>query len=213
MVLEMSFEGIWRLIFGSHAHQIQVIEPSKCLKCDQDGFAVICKVKILDESLDIRDLVKGSKIEHIELLYRGNDGSVVIFLSGGSLLGPAHRRPPSTAILCEKPPEFVGLNRMKVSLVGQEAELQKFLGYAEARNMLPRVLRLGSLRPQSDTVFSDLSPKQRQSVLTAYSMGYYDIPRRISSIELAKLLKVDKSTLAEHLRKAERRILTATLAE
>jgi HTH DNA binding domain len=212
MVFEMSFEGIWRLMFGSHADQVRVVEPLKCLKCDQDGFAMVCKVKVLDGSLDIEDLVKGSKIEHVEKLYDGKDGSVVIFLSGGSLLGPAHRRPPSTAILCEKPPEFVGVNRMKVSLVGQDAELQKFLDYAEEQKMFPRVLRLGSLKPQSDTIFSDLSPKQRQSVLTAYSMGYYDIPRRISSTDLAKLLKVDKSTLAEHLRKAERRILTATLA-
>jgi len=37
------------------------------------------------------------------------------------------------------------------------------------------------------------------------------LPKRISSKELAKLLKIKKSALSEHLRKAEKRILDSTL--
>jgi predicted DNA binding protein len=47
--------------------------------------------------------------------------------------------------------------------------------------------------------------------LTAYGLGYYDVPRRTPSEDIAKLLKIDKSTFAEHLRKAEKRIVRDAL--
>ena len=50
-------------------------------------------------------------------------------------------------------------------------------------------------------------------LLTAYALGYYDVPRRISSDDLSGHLKVDKSTLVEHLRKAERKLIGSIIAE
>jgi len=38
-------------------------------------------------------------------------------------------------------------------------------------------------------------------------MGYYDVPRRTDSEMVAKALELDKSTVVEHLRKAEKRLL------
>jgi predicted DNA binding protein len=51
----------------------------------------------------------------------------------------------------------------------------------------------------------------RGALLTAYGLGYYDVPRRTPSEDIAKLLKIDKSTFAEHLRKAEKRIVRDAL--
>jgi predicted DNA binding protein len=39
-------------------------------------------------------------------------------------------------------------------------------------------------------------------------MGYYDIPRKITSEELAERLGLVGSTVVEHLRKAEQRLMT-----
>ena len=49
-------------------------------------------------------------------------------------------------------------------------------------------------------------------VLTAYALGYYDVPRKISSDDLSRHLNVDKSTLIEYLRKAERKIIGSIIA-
>jgi predicted DNA binding protein len=49
-------------------------------------------------------------------------------------------------------------------------------------------------------------------LLTAYALGYYDVPRRISSDDLSRHLDVDKSTIVEHLRKAERKIIASIVA-
>jgi predicted DNA binding protein len=76
--------------------------------------------------------------------------------------------------------------------------------------------RLGGTGSQiesaSESELSRLTPKQRQALLAAYSLGYYDVPRRTSSELLAKRLKLGASTVAEHLRKAERNLLSRVLA-
>jgi predicted DNA binding protein len=41
----------------------------------------------------------------------------------------------------------------------------------------------------------------------AYAEGYYDIPRTVSTELLARLLRMDKGTVGEHLRRAEKNLM------
>jgi len=50
-------------------------------------------------------------------------------------------------------------------------------------------------------------------LVTSFREGYYDIPRRIESRELASKLGLKSSALIEHRRKAERRLLSSILSE
>jgi len=50
-----------------------------------------------------------------------------------------------------------------------------------------------------------------QALITAYSLGYYDVPRKVSSEEVSRHLKMDKSTFVEHLRKAERKVVAQVI--
>jgi predicted DNA binding protein len=65
----------------------------------------------------------------------------------------------------------------------------------------------------SDLNFSPISPlnqlteKQRDVLITAYRMGFYDVPRRASSQDIAKKLGLVDATVVEHLRKAELRLV------
>lgn len=212
LILELPFQGFWRLIFGRYAGKVQVVEALRCFKCDQDGFAIICKIRILDERVRVNDLTRGGHIRKIETLYTENDGSVVIFMSGDyPEVSRARKRPPTTNVFFGEPPEFMDAGRMKVSVVGEEKELQKVMRRAELLKAAPKILSLARLKPRLESSFPTLSPKQKQSLLAAYSLGYYEVPRRVSSRELAGLLRIDKSTLAEHLRKAERKIIKGVL--
>jgi predicted DNA binding protein len=58
-----------------------------------------------------------------------------------------------------------------------------------------------------------LTEKQREVLISAHKLGYYDIPRRINSDQLAEHLDIANSTLVEHLRKAEQRLLVHILAQ
>lgn len=56
-----------------------------------------------------------------------------------------------------------------------------------------------------------LTERQRTALETAYAKGYYEVPRHVSSDELAADLDVEPSTVLEHLRRAERNVLTELL--
>jgi len=60
---------------------------------------------------------------------------------------------------------------------------------------------------------SQLTEKKREVLLAAYKLGYYDIPRKITSQELAERLCLVDSTVVEHLRKAEQRLMTRLLEQ
>ena len=58
-----------------------------------------------------------------------------------------------------------------------------------------------------DSAFDRLTPQQMRILRLAYVEGYYNVPRKISTEELAKLLKMEKGNVGEHLRRAEKNIM------
>jgi DNA-binding CsgD family transcriptional regulator len=184
----------------------------KCFKCDREGFALICKIRFLDKNMTTNDLLTGGAISEVETLYRENDGSEMVFMAGGFPEISRGRLPRPAKVFSAGAPEFIDTNRMKVALVGEEKEIQKLLRRVGRSRTAPKVLSLTRLGTKPETPISLLTAKQRQAVLAAYGLGYYDVPRRISSEEMARLLKIDKSTLAEHLRKAEKKMFKSIIA-
>lgn len=71
---------------------------------------------------------------------------------------------------------------------------------------------VGGLAGTTAAVETLLTDRQREVVETAVDLGYYDIPRTASQEEIAVELDCAPSTIAEHLRKAESRVLRAQLA-
>lgn len=58
-------------------------------------------------------------------------------------------------------------------------------------------------------VFSELTPKQAEAIIQAHRAGYYQSPRRVTRGEVARQLGVGRTTLEEHIRKAERKVMNA----
>lgn len=57
------------------------------------------------------------------------------------------------------------------------------------------------------TVLPDVTEKQRHAINLAIENGYYEYPRKIELIKLAKIMKISLSTYQAHLRKAEKKLL------
>jgi len=57
------------------------------------------------------------------------------------------------------------------------------------------------------TMFPELTKKQEEVLNLALEKGYYEYPRKISLDKLSKSTKASFSTIQEHIRKAENRIL------
>lgn len=85
-----------------------------------------------------------------------------------------------------------------------------------ATPMLDELARHGKLRVvriAPDAIANlGLSQPQRRALRAAVLGGYYEIPRRVTPARLARELGISKSTLLEHLRKAEGKVILAEQA-
>ena len=72
---------------------------------------------------------------------------------------------------------------------------------------------LGKLKEFRANSESPLTERQREVTAEALARGYYDWPRKITNSELADELNISRATLHEHLRKAERTLLSASLPD
>lgn len=216
ITMEFNYEAAWKQIFGLNANRVDVLEALRCFKCDTQGLAIICRIKLKDKNMNLQDLLRGKGLlTNIELLYKEKDESMVVFIEGGSCVPKPPKDIKQPKMLMARPPDFLDVDRMKVEMIGKENEIKKLLHYTNkwGDNSF-KILGLTSIDTKGGaSLLSKLTPRQRQMLLTAYALGYYDVPRRISSDELSRHLKVDKSTIVEHLRKSERKLIGSIIAE
>lgn len=213
VTMEFNYQRAWKQIFGSNAEKVEVLEALRCFKCDTQGLALICRIRLKHKSMTVTDLLHKGLITNIETLYTEKDGSLVVFIEGRSCVPPPPKDIEIPKMLMIHPPDFLDVDRMKVELVGKEDEISKFLQYTDKlSNNSFKILGLTSIDTKGESLLSKLTSRQRQILLTGYALGYYDVPRRISSDELSRHLNIDKSTIVEHLRKAERKLIGGIIA-
>lgn len=75
VTLEFNYEDAWKQIFGPNSQKVEVLEALRCFKCDAQGLAVTCRIKLKDRRMGIRDLAGKGLVTNIEVLYREKDGS------------------------------------------------------------------------------------------------------------------------------------------
>jgi hypothetical protein len=214
ITLEFNYQDAWKQIFGSNAEKVEILEGLRCFKCDLESIALICRIKLKDKRMNVKDLIGKGLLTNIETLYKEKDGSEVVFIEG-RLRIPPQQLPKGARLpklLVAGPPDFLDVNRMKVEVLGKETDVKKILQNASRWSNTYKILGLTSIDKKEEPLLSKLSMKQRQALLTAFALGYYDVPRKISSEELSHHLNADKSTIVEHLRKAEKKLIDGVIA-
>ncbi|ERH10320.1 MAG: putative DNA binding protein [halophilic archaeon J07HX64] len=56
-------------------------------------------------------------------------------------------------------------------------------------------------------VYSDIPTSQLELLQTAHQQGYFDVPRSVTTVELAETIGISQSTLSERLRRAQDELL------
>jgi len=100
----------------------------------------------------------------------------------------------------------IGERGFSISLVGSQSDIQRSIAGMTDAGMtvtLERLTEYDGPRTTADT----LTERQREVVRTAYSMGYYEVPRSSSTEDVAERVGLDPSTVAEHLQRAEQNLL------
>jgi predicted DNA binding protein len=69
------------------------------------------------------------------------------------------------------------------------------------------VEKTGDYQPKTERLFTDLTARQQEVLIAALKAGYYDDPRDATYEDVAGMVGCSATTVGEHLRKIERRII------
>lgn len=198
--------------------KIRSVEVLHFLRHDPKEFAVITKVELTDQQTRIKDVMNGvlrahgdNKSTEIQLLERDKNGITYMFF----LKGKVHQSPfyfdlKSQGGYFTTPFELKDGN-LRLTFLGNSKETKELLKSLNRSRIRHRVIMLTDAKFSPHSPLSVLTEKQRRVLITAYCLGYYDRPRKISSEELARKLNLVSSTFVAHRQKAERRLLSAIL--
>ena len=124
---------------------------------------------------------------------------------GGVLLEIAR----DNALIVDTPLEFTD-EGLRATLVGTHENLRAALG-AVPDGLEFSVDNAGTYVPGSEDLLSPLTDRQLEVFETAVQEGYYDVPRKATHKDIAENLGCAPSTVDEHLRKAESRVVTGLI--
>lgn len=108
-------------------------------------------------------------------------------------------------------PMTVSREKLVMSFVGEEDSIRKMVELAGFFGETTKVSVQEASFSASDLLRS-LTDRQRELLIEAKKMGYYDYPRTADANDVARSLGISKSTAVEHLRKAEARLMGRILS-
>jgi hypothetical protein len=191
---------------------IKTLELLYFLRQDDKEFAAISQVEFKDPTTKIDQLLEGGYLSEAQVLERQKNGAYIVFLrSGPSLSSTLSMIGIESGYLF--PPLGIIDGKVKFSYLGSEQQIKAFLEGIDSVGVHYKILLLSDLNFSPISPLNQLTEKQRDVLITAYRMGYYDVPRRGSSQDIAKKLGLVDSTVVEHLRKAEQRLIRHIIEE
>ena len=110
------------------------------------------------------------------------------------------------ALIIETPFEFIHGNSVRMTVIGDHDMLRSAIEELPG-SLTVSVDQVGTYAPDRRDMLSALTDRQLEVFRTAVESGYYEIPRRATHKEIADSLECAPSTVDEHLRKAESRVL------
>lgn len=189
--------------------KIKTFEIISVLGFDPKQFSAICRVLFKDPSTKVEDVFYGNRSK-IVVLEEEKEGSYVFFVKEKT---QGHdQKFIRTGVYLAGPCEIRD-GRIKIGILGETRQLKACVSLIDKLGVNYKVVSLTDAKFSPRSPMGFLTDKQRTVLVSAFEQGYYDMPRKISSQQLAKKLSLRGSTVIEHRRKAERRLLAAVLSE
>ncbi len=208
LILEVSEKELFKAgIELPPVKKIKSLELLYFLRQDDKELAAISRVEFHDPEIKVEEFTKSGLLDDAQVIEKEKNGTYILFTRSGA--------PSLSAILKDLgiqggylfPPLGIQDGKVKFSFIGSEKQIKEFMEKLDSIAIRYRVVLLADANFSPISPLSQLTEKQQEVLLTAYKMGYYDIPRKITSEEIANKLQIADSTVVEHLRKAEQRII------
>lgn len=158
----------------------------------------------LDRAREIMD-------EHSDVLTHsvsgdGQDLIAYIHFQPNDTVATLFRLPQEYSLVVDTPIECLKDGGIRVRSIGDQSTITKSLGLIP-ESIDVELETMGEYKPDDRQLFSMLTDRQREILVTAIDAGYYDIPRNATYEDVAAEMDLAPVTVGEHLRKIESRIL------
>ena len=199
---------------SKYAPGIEGLESFKIvqlLRYDQREFAGVVRVKLRPPLKGVRDLVGIAGMAKVQELSKEDDGSYLIYGRGKPMR--EWMRVASYAGGHAFPPFELTSDSWRITFIGGEGAVRKFLKMLERSGLHHKVVAAAGAAFEAKSFLSVLTEKQREVLVSAHRLGFFDTPKRVGIRELGKSVNLKKSAAAEHLRRAQKKLLDEILAE
>ena len=199
-------------------------ESTHFLELRNEGFLVICRVAPKGlATLKERPRAWKTSSMRVKVLSKERRGTQILQVSGewrGMMDVDDIRAKRALEVLksIEREPIYSLRNAsfdgstLRVPLIADEKTLSRLLEEMKRVGVPYRVASLGDSGVREGSALDGLTPRQINALRLAYTMGYYDVPKRARVEDIARLLGLEKGTAGEHLRRAEKHVFDRLLS-
>jgi hypothetical protein len=214
LVLELYGKELNRRIEGTTFRKIKSMELLHLLRYDKNEFTGIFRIMLNDPKLNVERLFDDDKNPTELKLLELKDGAFIVFLKRrprpGYLFGTDITRAGRGYIIS---PFEISNGKIKFAFIGNQKQVREIIAGVEKRGLDYKVISLTDADFPTNSPLNRLTQKQRDILVSAFNLGYYDVPRKINSDKLADHFGLKSATVVEHLRKAEKRLISNILDE
>lgn len=157
-------------------------------------------VEVLKQELEGHPLV----IEH-DVFEAEDEVYVYLHMQPGEPVVELLRIVEEYRLMLDTPMEFTD-DGIKLTAVG-EPGVERDAVEAVPDDVSVRIHSIGEYAPEREGLLAGLTDRQREVLEAAVERGYYSVPREANHEEIARELGCAPSTVSEHLRKIESRIM------
>jgi predicted DNA binding protein len=209
LILEVSVSEFVRLSGDKSIELIKSLEVLNFIRQDLKEFVIVCSIEFRNRRTKLDDVFNEPESEVQVLDHKGTkytilfkskakgDNQALDFWSAGGYL---------------LPPLEIQNGKVRMTFIGSAKQVRSLPIKLRSAGVHYRVIQLSDANFSPISPLSRLTEKQRRVLTTAYNLGYYDVPRKISSQQLAGNLEIGSSNFIKHRRKAEKRLLAAVLS-
>jgi hypothetical protein len=221
LILEFAKTEVERLHGEIPMHNIKTFEILQLLRHDIDEFAAICRIEPTNPDMQFPNMTSEEGLENFsgaQILEREKSGAYIIFIK--------HKPVPVdvAGLFFQSINGFQSIGgyivsmeihegRIKLIYLGTNKQIKDILATIRENGVRCKIISLTDAKFALNSPLNGLTDKQRKVLTTAFDLGYYSMPRRVSTEQLAKRLGLHKSALQVHRRKAEMRLIAEVLKE
>jgi predicted DNA binding protein len=209
LLLEFPIEDVSGIL-GGYLLSIDFMETLAILRDSPEEVAVICRVKLKEPFVQVKKALP--KTVHLETIEAKDEFTHTILFTMRRPKGLVRLRQKNLGAYFSLPYEIRD-GKVKAALIGSPARLKSLLRVFGGEALRYKVVSAGDANIPYNSPLGSLTDKQRRVLEACFNLGYYDLPKKTSSREIAEKLKMRSSTLVVHRIKAEKRLLEAVFEE